>query len=232
VEPTHTDVRYSEAHTRSVLDVWLPRDTDAKTPLVVYFHGGGFHTGDKKAFYNHALLKEFHDKGIAFASVNDPLLDELTHLQILVHAGGAMAFLKSKSEEWNLDTTRIAVGGTSAGAMIAEYLTYWQDHGIKACFAEEQPYRSWFLLPQIQKGKPPLILYTQSGPTDEVHSPAHAKQFKARCDAVGVTSEIYGSAASGLPRLPDGVTMPAAVMAFFVNHWTPPDATEAVENEP
>ena len=223
VEPTHKDQRYSKQYDRSVLDVWLPANAEEPTPLVVYFHGGSFTHGDKSAFRRNAALKQLEANGIAYASVNYPLLKDATYLEIMVHAGQAIRFLRAQSEDWNIDGSRIAVAGSSAGAMIAEYLTYALDLQISAGFADQQPYRSWFLLPLMDKGEAPLLLYTRSGPKDSVHHPDNAKLLKARADQVGIACDLYGTAASGLPKLPDGTTIDAHALASFRKSWATAD---------
>jgi acetyl esterase/lipase len=45
VPPTRTEVRYGP-HERHVLDVWQVSSA-APTPVLIYFHGGGFVGGDK-----------------------------------------------------------------------------------------------------------------------------------------------------------------------------------------
>jgi predicted esterase len=241
-EPTHKDVEYSQQNARCKLDVWLPKGTKKPCPIVVYFHGGGFTGGDKAKFRRHRILRKYLDKGIAFASVNYPLLEKedtldrvaadnpidlaaayLTkgpsYLHIKAQAAESIRFLKTQNEEWNIDPARIAVMGTSAGAMIAEYLTYWEDLGITGCFAEQQPYYSLYLLTAVKKGDPPLILYTRAGANNKVHNPRYARKFKKYFDTVGVKCELYGSKASGLPQLPAGLAIEERVMQLFSNQW-------------
>lgn len=59
-----------------------------------------------------------------------------------------------------------------------------------------------YMKPLVQKGSKPLVLYTSSGPQDEVHHPGRAKGMKEHCDQVGVTCFLYGSEQSGLPEFP------------------------------
>lgn len=216
--PDHKDIRYSKKYKRSTLDVWLSEGTN-KVPLVVYFHGGGFKNGDKSRFQRKALLRKHRSKGIAFASVNYPFVKDAGYVEIMAHAAKSIKFIRSRSNEWRIDAENIAVMGTSAGAMIAEYITYWTDSGIKACYAEQQPHHSWFLLACIREGSPPLMLYTWSGKKDRVHNPDHAIQFKKHCDKFGVECKIYGSGSSGLPSLPEGTSIEAVVMRFFRKRW-------------
>jgi hypothetical protein len=47
----------------------------------------------------------------------------------------------------------------------------------------------------------------------------YARKFKAYFDSVGVTCELYGSTASGLPALPQGVSIEQQVMQLFSDQW-------------
>jgi hypothetical protein len=177
--PTHGDVEYSKRYERSRLDVWLPEGTNTMRPIVVFFHGGGFTGGDKAQFRKHRILSEFLRHDIACASVNYPLLKDAGYLEIMSHAAESINFLKAQSAQWRIAPDKIAVMGVSAGAMIAEFLAYGLDLGITACFAEEQPHNSWFLLVPVKKRGPPLILYSKSGPGDKVHHPDNARYFSS-----------------------------------------------------
>jgi acetyl esterase/lipase len=205
--------------------------------MIVYFHGGSFTEGDKSAFHGHRILSEYLGKGIAFASVNYPLLSKADagnpiaqftgYLDVMSKAAESIRFLKSQAREWNVDPARIAVMGVSAGAMIAEHMAYWEPLGITGCFAEEQPYRSLYILSAVKNGHPPLILYTRSGPTDEVHHPDYARKFKAHFDSVGVKCELYGSPVSGLPPLPPGGSIEEQVLRLFSERWQSREAGES-----
>lgn len=217
-EPTHADLRYSKAFARSTLDVWLP-DTTATAPLLLYFHGGAFRAGDKRQFKNHPLRARALRHGVAVVSVNYPLLDQAGYLAILAHTAEAVRFVKTKAQDWNVDPGRIGVMGTSAGAMIAEYLGYGEVLGIRAVIAVQQPYRSWFLLAGFRADGPPLLLYTRSGPDDEVHHASHAQTFKDHCDAIGLVCELYGSPKSGLPLLPARQSFDTYALTFLERAW-------------
>jgi acetyl esterase len=65
--PDHADVRYGP-HERNVLDVWLAK-SPTPTPLVVYYHGGGFRAGDKRTL-NVELLEKLRSGGISVAAAN------------------------------------------------------------------------------------------------------------------------------------------------------------------
>jgi arylformamidase len=88
-------------------------------------HGGGWTGGDKSQPDNpqNAWLA----KGVSYAAMeyrltpNDPL-------PAPVHdAARAIQFLRSKAQEWDIDTNRIALKGTSAGACTAMWILCHDD---------------------------------------------------------------------------------------------------------
>lgn len=222
--PTHTDVRYSKRYERSVLDFWQA-ESDKPAPLIVYFHGGAFRAGDKGVLRGSSLLADYHPKGVCFASVNYPFLEHTgnNHGAILRHTEQAIKFLASRAKEWNIDRRRIAVSGTSAGALISEYLAYGSGLPIRAVYAQMQPIGTDLLvLSHIKRGGPPAIVYNPSGPDDQVHPASSARQVLARCRKVGVYCEIWGTKANGLPTLPDGVAIDARAMKLIYRAWRLP----------
>ena len=122
--PDHADVRYGP-HERNVLDFWKA-ESDQPTPVLVFFHGGGFRNGDKSSI-NRLLLKWCLDSGISFAAANYRLSDQAPYPAQMHDSARAIQFLRSKSQEWNIDRSRIAAYGGSAGACISLWLTFHDD---------------------------------------------------------------------------------------------------------
>ncbi len=219
-EPTHADVKYG-THERNVLDFWKAAG-DKPTPLVVYFHGGGFTGGDKSHFYRSSILSTYYPKGVSFATVNYPFLKHVgnDYGAILRHTADAMKFIASKAKEWNIDTRRITVAGSSAGALISEHIAYREKIPVTAVYATLQPMGTdMMILPHISRGGPPIIVHNFTGPDDEVHHVRFAKMVGERCKKVGVYCEVWGTKANGLPVLPVGETMDARVMNLFYKSW-------------
>lgn len=228
-KPTHANMRYDDTYGRSTLDLWLPKAGDKPAPLVVLFHGGGFKYGNKTKI---PLKKDFLrlvERGYAVASVGYPLLGDKgrgdaigpqDYEKIFVVTAKSLDFLRAHAVDYRLDMSRVVTGGTSAGAMIAEYLTYERDYGVTACIAIQQPFALEPALKFIKApGGPRLFLYTESGARDKIHSPVHAQKIKAHCDQVGVPCELYGTKTSGLPPPPDGQSLVEYVRAAIESDW-------------
>lgn len=121
--PTYADVSYGR-HEMNVLDFWKATG-DGPRPLLVYIHGGGWIGGDKKQ--PPERIRPFLEKGISYAAINYRLTGEAP-LPAPVHdAARAIQFIRSKAREWNIDKTRLALTGGSAGACTSMWILLHDD---------------------------------------------------------------------------------------------------------
>lgn len=120
-KPTHANVKYGD-HERQIFDIWLA-DSSKPTPLAIYIHGGGFKSGSKEKLKSDTL-SELLNAGISVASINYRLLT--THPLPTAHhdARRALQVMRSRADDWNIDKTRVAAFGGSAGAQICMWLAY------------------------------------------------------------------------------------------------------------
>ena len=67
------DLAYDTKHERDVLDFWPAVVADRPLPMFVWFHGGGFQTGDKSEFEKNrsAMLEAYQEAGFAVESCNN-----------------------------------------------------------------------------------------------------------------------------------------------------------------
>ena len=128
--PTLSELAYGD-HDRQVLDFWKA-PSDKPTPLVFVIHGGGWMGGSKERLNRFvdapALLKE----GISVVAINYRYIRNAQNLKPPVKAplhdaAHALQFVRSKAAEWNIDKTRIAAAGASAGACSSLWLLYHDD---------------------------------------------------------------------------------------------------------
>jgi acetyl esterase len=132
--PTHSDVVYGP-HSRNVLDLWLA-PSDKPTPLLVNIHGGGFRGGDKRKIISDKLIEMMHKEGISVASINYRFKEggksrfegENPLYPAILHDGArALQFLRYNAAKYNLDKTRFAATGGSAGGQMLMWLGFHPD---------------------------------------------------------------------------------------------------------
>ena len=121
--PTIADLSYGP-HAANVLDFWKA-EGDGPRPLLIYIHGGGWTGGDKEQPADRFL--PYLEKGISYAAINYRHTGDFP-LPAPVHdAARAIQFIKSKAAEWNIDKTRIALTGGSAGACTSMWILLHED---------------------------------------------------------------------------------------------------------
>lgn len=122
--PTYRNVPYG-SHTRQVFDFWMA-DAPSPTPLVVYYHGGGFRGGDKQTL-DRQLLEKLLGQGISVAAVNYRLTDEGPFPMQMQDCARALQSIRHDAERYCIDPTRIGATGGSAGAGISLWLAFHDD---------------------------------------------------------------------------------------------------------
>ncbi len=125
-KPDYTDVAYGP-HERNKIDVYLAKNTSGPTPVVMMIHGGGFKAGDKSRWAADKAVPELLKNGITCVAVNYPFLTDKPIQDILRDCARAVQFVRSKAGVWNLDKTRVASMGGSAGAGTSLWLATRDD---------------------------------------------------------------------------------------------------------
>ena len=218
--PTKPDIRYSQKFERSVLDLWMA-ESKKPSPLVVNFHGGGFRQGDKRSFQKSSMVRKYLPKGVSFASVNYPFVQQVdgNYFKILEHCKESIVFLKKNAKKFNIDTDRISIMGNSAGALITCYLGHAKQLGIKSIFPVQQPKGTPLLIPLFRKDGPAVMVYNRSGNNDKIHHPDFALMVRNRCKELGVECKAYGVKGTGLEQVPNDENVYDLAMNFFRKSW-------------
>ena len=123
--PTFVDVKYGQ-YQRNALDFWKAK-SDRPTPVVVIIHGGGFLGGDKTQMRNDPAVQICLGAGVSCAAINYRYRNTAPMQDVLRDCARAIQFLRSKANEWNIDKTRIAAYGNSAGAGTSLWLAFHDD---------------------------------------------------------------------------------------------------------
>ncbi|MCU0918117.1 MAG: alpha/beta hydrolase [Planctomycetes bacterium] len=122
--PTHADEKYGE-HPKQAFDLYLVK-SEKPTPLFIWIHGGGFRGGDKRPV-DAQMIRRFHEHGVSFASLNYRLTDVGPYPMPMLDAARGLQTIRARARQYNIDPTRIACGGGSAGAGISMWLLYHDD---------------------------------------------------------------------------------------------------------
>ena len=112
-------------HERNKVDLWLAK-SDAPTPVMVYIHGGGFMGGDKNTA-DPAEVRDFLRNGISYAAINYRLTNAAPYPAQMMDAARAIQFIRQNAAKWNIDPTRVAATGGSAGAGMSLWLGFHDD---------------------------------------------------------------------------------------------------------
>ena len=109
------------------MDIYRPEDPSSQLiPTIVWFHGGAWKIGNRKAIERVALQQVEH--GFALVSVSYSLSD-LAKWPVQCHeAKAAVRYLRANAESLGLDADRLITAGMSAGAHIACVLAVSADH--------------------------------------------------------------------------------------------------------
>ncbi len=126
----HGNVPYNnDTLKKHLLDIYLPADAKGKVPsggvpLVVFIHGGGWIGNDKYADmgYMPSTVNAMLDNGFAVASIDYRFAQNAVFPGILQDCNKAVSFLYDNATKYNLDKSRIALMGFSAGGHLASLM--------------------------------------------------------------------------------------------------------------
>lgn len=100
-----------------------PQDvSENELPIILYCHGGGWVIGDFSD-YEMTVKTIANMTKSAVAFVNYPHAPEFSYPHAINHVYGALKFLYENADKYNLDRTRIALVGDSAGGNLAIHTT-------------------------------------------------------------------------------------------------------------
>ncbi|MBQ3426340.1 MAG: alpha/beta hydrolase [Clostridia bacterium] len=110
------NICYGADKTRNVLDVYRPKDSSGKLPVIVSVHGGGWVYGNKDImqFYCMSLA----ERGFAVVNFSYRLAPEYKHPTPLVDTNSIFYWVMENAGLYGFDTDNIFAVGDSVGANI------------------------------------------------------------------------------------------------------------------
>jgi len=213
--PTHADVAYG-SHPRNVLDLWLA-PSNKPTPLLANIHGGGFQGGDKRKF-SASLIEMMHKEGISVASINyrfkvngkSRFEGENPQYPAILHDGArALQFLRYHAAKYNLDKTRFAATGGSAGGQMLMWLGFHPD-------LADPDHKD----PVLRESSRLQALAPRGGQTS-VHYPTLLKWFGVK--SLNLSKREGTVQSSSEVRQPTEKELALSLDASPITHWTKDD---------
>ena len=124
------DIPFGEESPRQCVDIYTPKGQTGPFPTIVYVHGGGWFTGDRKdKGLGNALF--FVEHGFAVAAIGYRLPDEAVYPAQQEDLAAGLAKVTELAEEYNLNMDRLGIVGGSAGTTLGMALAL-SDHRFKA----------------------------------------------------------------------------------------------------
>ena len=116
------------------VDIYYPQtyDTTQTYPVIVFFFGGGWKTGDVSQFEPHATYLTSRGMTVFLADYRTETRHHTTPFESLKDAKSAMRFVRKHAEQYHVDTTKIAAGGGSAGGHLAAATAFVSDYNDSA----------------------------------------------------------------------------------------------------
>lgn len=107
-------------HRKQKINIIRPRsDWGQLSPVLIYFHGGGFLVGDKNGY--NAICTRLADYGYVTFNVNYRLAPTYRYVAQTQDIANAIAWIYRHAGEYGGDCRRIALAGDSAGALHASW---------------------------------------------------------------------------------------------------------------
>ncbi|MCS5497583.1 alpha/beta hydrolase [Cnuibacter physcomitrellae] len=114
------------AHRLDVITPKSARAAEEPLPVYVYFHGGGWTSGDKDALTKYCACQARH--GMVVVNVNYRRATRFRMTHIMHDADAALAWVRGHIADYGGDPDRLVLGGDSAGGQISALLTASAHH--------------------------------------------------------------------------------------------------------
>lgn len=116
------DIEFAKAGEVSLtLDAYVPPDAKGPLPTCILVHGGGFTKGDKQLFIR-PLFEPLVKEGMVWFTINYRLAPDHQWPACAEDVAAAVRWVKAHAKEYQVDVSRIALIGESAGG----HLVAWE----------------------------------------------------------------------------------------------------------
>lgn len=117
-------------HQQQNLDLYIPHTTKGKLPLMVWIHGGAWEMGYKKWIDVPYLAQQ----GFVVASIDYRFSGDSIFPAQIRDCNAAIHYLWQHAAEYHIDTSKIIVGGGSAGGHLASLIGTSHNNSVAAFY--------------------------------------------------------------------------------------------------
>jgi len=197
------------------LDLYTPPATDTETrrPAIIFSHGGSFTSGSRSQMAS--MARRFAQRGYVAATIDYRLTSNKPPFPPPTYAGymndgrsdmlASVRFMKKNSAAYKIDTSKIVVGGWSAGATNSFTSLYWKNQpstnssnpGYSDNVAAAVPMSSFFdPATDMIAGDPPVVYFLGSDDTENGRQ-LQAQYVADRAKQVQVPYEYHNIPGAG-----------------------------------
>lgn len=174
VTPTSTYERVTASygpHPRHTLDVYLPLPRPAAAPVVVFFHGGTWNSGDRTGYV--FLGEALASRGMVAVIANTRLYPEVRYPGFLEDGAKAVSWVEERVARYGGDPAKIFLMGHSSGAYNAAMLAL-DERWLEAAGSTPAALAGWIglagpydFLPIENPDVKPVFFHPQTPPSSQ-----------------------------------------------------------------
>lgn len=113
----HYNIRYGQSRKYNVLDIYYPKGTDRKLPVIVNFHGGGYVYGLKKNYMHYGMFMA--RQGFVFINSSYTLAPKSQYPGPLREMNAVLHWIAQEHARYFIDREEVFFVGDSVGAQLA-----------------------------------------------------------------------------------------------------------------
>lgn len=137
----HQNIPYAnDTLKKHLLDIYLPPNASASTPVVIWVHGGAWMHNDKYAdmSYMTSTIRGIMEKGYALASIDYRHSTTKIFPAQIQDCNQAVQFLYDNAVKYKLDKNRFVLMGFSAGGHLASLLALSNNSNIPEFYTDKK----------------------------------------------------------------------------------------------
>lgn len=104
------------------MDIYYPQTAEARWPVTMYVHGGGWSSGEKNAGAGALEIPALQSAGFLVVAVNYRLAPQYQFPAMIEDVKCAVRYLRAHADQYNLDPDHIGAWGGSAGGHLVNLL--------------------------------------------------------------------------------------------------------------